>query len=86
MNTKLKIIVLSIVMFAAGIVSARAFEQYVEMPNIAKDISKFAYEAAYNGYQAGYVDATNNDTVMYDTYFNEEAMQEINNQEYKYIK
>lgn len=86
MKTKLKIIVLSIVMFVAGILSARAFEQYVEMPNIAKDISKFAYEAAYNGYQAGYVDATSNDTVMYDTYFNEEAMQEINNQEYKYIK
>lgn len=86
MKTKLKIIVLAIAMFVAGIATACAIGRFIVMPDLAKDISKMAYEGAINGYQAGYSDAANKSADMYDTYFNEETMKEINNWEYKYIK
>ena len=86
MKTKLKIVVLSIVMFVAGIAATCMYGNYFVMPDIAKDISKFAYESAYHGYQVGYTDGANNSTENYDTYFNEAVMQEIYDLEYKYIK
>lgn len=86
MKTKLKMIVLAITMFVAGIAATCAVGRFVVLPNLAYDISKFAYEGATNAYQAGYIDGTNQDTTMYDTYFDEELMEELNNWEYKYIK
>lgn len=85
MKTKIKMIVLSIAMFIAGIAVACAIGRFVIMPDIAKDISKFGYETSLNGYQAGVIDGTNKNTDMYEIYFNEDAMEEINNWDYKYI-
>lgn len=86
MKTKLKMIVVSIIMFVAGIAATCMVGRFIVMPDLAKDISKLTYEGATNAYQAGYIDGTNKNTDMYDTYFNEETMKEINNWEYKYIK
>ena len=85
MKTKMKMIILSIAMFVAGIASACAIGRFVIMHDIAKDISKFGYETALNGYQAGVIDATNKNTYMYEIYFDEDTMEEINSWEYKYI-
>lgn len=85
MKTKMKTIVVSITMFVAGIVAACAIGRFIILPDLAKDFSKLAYEGAVTSYQAGYIDGVNGSTDMYDTYFNEETMDELNEWEYKYI-
>lgn len=85
MKTKIKMIALSIAMFIAGIAVACTIGRFVIMPDIAKDISKFGYETSLNGYKAGVIDCTNKNTDMYEIYFDEDVMEEINNWEYKYI-
>ena len=86
MKTKMKIIVLSIIMFVAGIAATYMVGRFVIMPDLAKDISKFAYEGAANAYEAGFTDGAHHDDSMWKIYFNEDVMDEINNWEYKYIK
>ena len=86
MKTKMKMIVLSIAMFVAGIAATCMIGKFVIMPGIAMDISKLAYEGALNAYEVGYTDGAQKSSVGYDIYFNEEVMDEINNWEYKYIK
>ena len=86
MKTKMKMIVLSIVMFVAGIAAACMIGKFVIIPDVAKDISKLAYDGAINAYQVGYIDGANKNTNGYDTYFSEEVMDQNNSWEYKYIK
>ena len=86
MKTKMKMIVLSIVMFVAGIAATCMIGRFIIMPDIAMDISKLAYEGAVNAYQVGYTDGAPKSSDGYDIYLNEEVMDEINSWEYKYIK
>lgn len=86
MKTKTKMIVLSIIMFVAGIAAAWMAGRFIMLPDLAKDISKVAYEIAGNAYQVGYTDGTNQNSDMYDTYFDEDEMEELSHWEYKYIK
>lgn len=85
MKTKVKAILLSVVMFIAGIISAYAFFRCEFMPDFSMDIVKFAMEAGTNAYMCGYIDGENGNTDMWDTYFSEEDISEINEWEYKYI-
>lgn len=85
MKTKLKVIVLSIVMFVAGIATAYAIGRFFVLPDLAIDIGKFGCESALEGYQAGYIDGENGNTNMYDIYFDEEGVDQILTWEYKYI-
>ena len=85
MKNMTKMILLSVTMFVAGIASAVIIGRYFVLPDLAKDIAKFGYEASDFAYRAGYIDATNGNNYMYDTYFVNEEMKEINDWEYKYI-
>lgn len=53
MKTKLKMIVVSIIMFVAGIAATCMVGRFIVMPDLAKDISKLTYEGATNAYQPG---------------------------------
>ena len=86
MKTKMKMIVLSSVMFVAGVAATCMIGKFIIVPGIAMDISKLAYEGAVNAYKVGYTDGAQKSSDGYDMYFSEEVMDEINSWEYKYIK